>query len=72
MSVSRTERLKMHLMIMQMGIDPIVFLPQIPMKQWETMMAEFYHWVKYYHIGLAHLLVADGPVLAVCGPEKGV
>lgn len=37
---------------MQMGIDPIVFLPQIPMKQWETMMAEFYHWVKYYHIGL--------------------
>lgn len=43
---------EMHLMIMQMGIDPIVFLPQIPMKQWETMMAEFYRWVKYYHIGL--------------------
>ena len=43
---------EMHLMIMQMGIDPIVFLPQIPIKQWETMMAEFYRWVKYYHIGL--------------------
>ena len=42
------------------------------MKQWETMMAEFYRWVKYYHIGPAHLLVADGPLLAVCGPKKGV
>lgn len=43
---------EMHLMIMQMGIDPIVFLPQIPMKQWETMMGEFYRWVKHYRIGL--------------------
>ena len=25
---------EMHLMIMQMGIDPIAFLPQIPMAQW--------------------------------------
>lgn len=43
---------EMHLMILQMGIDPVVFLPQIPMKQWESMMDEFYRWVKYYHIGL--------------------
>lgn len=43
---------EMHLMIMQMGIDPIVFLPQIPVEQWEKMMGEFHRWVKYYHIGL--------------------
>ena len=43
---------EMHLMIMQMGIDPIAFLPQIPMAQWKSMMDEFYRWVKYYHIGL--------------------
>lgn len=39
-------------MVMQMGIDPIVFLPQISMEQWETMMEEFYRWVKRYGIGL--------------------
>ena len=43
---------QMHLMIMQMGIDPIVFLPQISMRQWETMMEEFYRWVKHYNMGL--------------------
>ncbi len=43
---------QMHLMIMQMGIDPIVFLPQIPMSQWEAMMDEFYRWVKHYNMGL--------------------
>lgn len=43
---------EMHLMIMQMGIDPIVYMPQIPMEQWEKLMDEFYRWVKYYHIGL--------------------
>lgn len=43
---------EMHLMVMQMGIDPIVFLPQISMEQWETMMEEFYRWVKRYGIGL--------------------
>lgn len=63
---------EMHLMVMQMGIDPIVFLPQISMEQWETMMEEFYRWVKRYRDRLAHLLVADDPVLAVCGPGKGV
>ena len=44
--------LESHLMIMQMGIDPILFLPQITFTQWENMMAEFYRYVKEYHIGL--------------------
>ena len=43
---------EMHLMIVQMGIDPIVFLPQISFAQWEQMMEEFYKLVKHYHIGL--------------------
>lgn len=41
-----------YLMIMQMGIDPIVRLPQIPMEQWESMMEKFYASVKKYNIGL--------------------
>ncbi len=41
-----------YLMITQMGIDPIVFLPQIPMKQWEDMMEKFYALVKRFNIGL--------------------
>ncbi len=43
---------EMHLMIIQMGIDPIVALPQIPMAQWEKMMDDFYALVKQYRVGL--------------------
>lgn len=49
---SQDGAVEMHLMIMQMGIDPIVFLPQIPKSQWEAMMSEFYRWVKHYNLGL--------------------
>lgn len=41
-----------YLMITQMGIDPIVFLPQIPREQWEALMEQFYTLVKRYHVGL--------------------
>lgn len=41
-----------YLMITQMGIDPIAYLPQIPLSQWEELMAKFYTLVKRYHIGL--------------------
>lgn len=41
-----------YLMIAQMGIDPIVNLPQIPLAQWEALMEQFYALVKRYHIGL--------------------
>lgn len=41
-----------YLMIIQMGIDPIVHLPQIPMTQWEELMKQFYDLVKHYHVGL--------------------
>lgn len=43
---------EMHLMIMQMGIDPMVCLPQIPMEQWERAMDQFYHYVQEYQVGL--------------------
>lgn len=49
---SQDGALEIHLMTMQMGIDPIVFLPQVSMEQWETMMEEFYHRVRQYGIGL--------------------
>lgn len=42
---------EMYLMIMQMAIDPVVSLPQIPIAQWEAMMEEFYHLVKRFNIG---------------------
>ena len=59
---------EMHLMIMQMGIDPIVFLPQIPGDDDGRILSLG----QVLSHRPAHLLVADGPVLAVCGPEKGV
>lgn len=43
---------EMYLMITQMGIDPIVCLPQISRQQWEEMMDGFYQLVKRYHLGL--------------------
>lgn len=43
---------ELYLMITQMAIDPMVFLPQIPMTQWEDLMQQFYGLVKKYHIGL--------------------
>lgn len=46
------EGYEMYLMIMQMGIDPIVCLPQIPMEQWEALMDQFHALVKRYRFGL--------------------
>lgn len=43
---------EMYLMITQMGLDPIVSLPQIPMAQWEEQMQRFRALVQEYHIGL--------------------
>ncbi len=43
---------EMYLMITQMGIDPIVNLPQVPMEQWEELMQRFRALVQEYHIGL--------------------
>lgn len=40
-----------YLMIMQMAIDPIVSLPQIPLEQWEQMMEQFWLLIKRFHIG---------------------
>lgn len=39
-------------MIVQMGIDPVAYMPQIPMEQWEKMMDQFYILVKRYNTGL--------------------
>lgn len=41
-----------YLMIVQMGIDPVAYMPQIPMEQWEKMMDQFYILVKRYNTGL--------------------
>ena len=43
---------EMHLMITQIGIDPIANLPQIPMQQWEELMQNFRALVQRYHEGL--------------------
>lgn len=43
---------EMYLMVTQMGIDPIVSLPQISISQWEALMEQFYTLVKRYQIGL--------------------
>ncbi len=43
---------ELYLMILQMGIDPMVNLPQIPRKQWEQAMDHFYRMVQKYQIGL--------------------
>lgn len=41
-----------YLMITQMGIDPVAYLPQIPIEQWEQMMEQFHALVKRFHIGM--------------------
>lgn len=43
-----------YLMITQMGIDPVVSLPQIPMEQWEDMMDKFHALVKRFNITTGH------------------
>ncbi len=43
---------EMYLMITQMGLDPIVNLPQVPKEQWEELMKQFRALVQEYHIGL--------------------
>lgn len=43
---------EMYLMITQMGLDPIVNLPEIPMAQWEEQMQQFRALVQEYHVGL--------------------
>lgn len=40
-----------YVMITQLGIDPIVNLPQISKKQWEEMMDRYYDLVKRFHMG---------------------
>ena len=40
-----------YVMITQMGIDPIVNLPQISKEQWEEMMEKYYDLVKRFHVG---------------------
>lgn len=42
---------EMYLMIMQLAIDPVLSLPQIPLSQWEAMMEEFRLLVKRYNLG---------------------
>lgn len=49
---SFTGAMDMHLMILEMGIEPIIGLPQIPMEQWQGLMDQFYALVKEYHLGL--------------------
>lgn len=39
---------EMYLMIMQMGVDPIASLPQIPLAQWEKLMADYHGLVKRF------------------------
>lgn len=41
-----------YLMVLQMGLDPMVALPQIPKAQWEDAIEHFYQLVKQYHLGL--------------------
>lgn len=41
-----------YLMITQMGIDPILFLPQITKAQWEKLMEQFYILVQRYGLGM--------------------
>lgn len=40
-----------YVMITQMGIDPIVNLPQIPMAQWEKLMEQYHALVKRFNVG---------------------
>lgn len=43
---------EVYLMITQMALDPIAFLPQIPMEQWQALLQQFHELVKRYHVGL--------------------
>lgn len=43
---------EMYLMSIQIAIDPIVSLPQIPKQQWEALMQKFYEAIRQHHIGL--------------------
>ena len=40
-----------YLMITQMGLDNVVALPQVPMKEWEDMMDRFHALVKRFNLG---------------------
>lgn len=42
---------EMYIMIMQMAIDPIVSLPQIPFEQWQGMIEQYYKLVKRFNLG---------------------
>lgn len=42
---------EMYIMIMQLAIDPVVSLPQIPLSQWEVMMEQYYQLVQRFHMG---------------------
>lgn len=44
--------IEMYLMITQMAIDPVVFLPQIPIAQWEELMEQFLRLIQRYQIGM--------------------
>lgn len=41
-----------YLMVMEMAVDPIAALPQIPLAQWEGLMGQFHALVKRYRLGL--------------------
>ena len=40
-----------YLMIVPMGLDNVVALPQIPMEEWENMMEQFHTLVKRFNLG---------------------
>ncbi len=42
---------EMYIMIMQIAIDPVVSLPQIPISQWEEMMDQYYQLIKRFNMG---------------------
>lgn len=41
-----------YLMVMELAVDPIAALPQIPLSQWEELMEQFYTLVQRYQLGL--------------------
>ncbi len=42
---------RMHLVIMQVTVDPIAALPQIPISEWKQLMDEFYTLTERYQLG---------------------
>ncbi|MCI8530472.1 MAG: hypothetical protein HFH82_15225 [Lachnospiraceae bacterium] len=42
---------EMYVMMMELAVDPVVSLPQIPVAQWEAMMEQFHMLVKRYNVG---------------------